>query len=275
MAQMPETTVSGSVGKIDSAESFDESDLSLDLQVATVSGGSIEIDDNANGSKIGLPIGSSASDELIGGFVINPNTDLDSVTVLENQYQNDAPDYLKLRDEETNTVIGQTSISSDTPHTVSPDDGSNLQAGSSYGIYYEGNTQNFFAINATFPEESLDFDIVDGVGNGPYYDMSKIGVTRASLPPESARAYVSWDTPTDIYAWDRVKHQTTPDGESVAIFVEESADGSTWTEIAGPVSRGDRLPADPNNQVRYRVELNRSDTANNPTLDAIYRRWLI
>lgn len=36
---------------------------------------------------------------------------------------------------------------------------------------------------------------------------------------------------------------------------------------------GDQIEADPGSRVRFRVELARSDTSNNPTLDAIYRRW--
>lgn len=92
----------------------------------------------------------------------------------------------------------------------------------------------------------------------------------------SGSVYVEWPTPTDIYAWDRASFTRTLDSESVDVYVEESSDGgSTWTEIAGPIERGDKIPADPSNEARFRVDFSRASTANNPTLDSIARRWVI
>jgi len=92
--------------------------------------------------------------------------------------------------------------------------------------------------------------------------------------PDRGSVVVEWPDRNDVYRWDAATFQTTPDGETVEVYVEED-DGSSWTKIAGPISRGDQIDADPGSQVRFRVELSRSDTANNPTLDAIYRRWVV
>lgn len=85
-------------------------------------------------------------------------------------------------------------------------------------------------------------------------------------------AYVEWPMAKDVYAWDVAQYLETEDGGTVDVYVEEDQSGG-WTEIAGPIARGERIQADANNNVRYRVELARETADANPTLDAIYRRY--
>lgn len=120
----------------------------------------------------------------------------------------------------------------------------------------------------------LSIDLGDEYSNGD--PASTTGDLSTNGPATSSTIYVTWPQPTDIYRWDAATFQTSPDGETVEVYVEESTDGgSTWTEIQGPIERGDQIGADPGSRVRFRVELSRNDTANNPTLDAIYRRWVV
>jgi len=96
------------------------------------------------------------------------------------------------------------------------------------------------------------------------YEVSATG------DPLTRTAYVTWPAPPDIYAWDRALFQLVEDGGSIDVYVEAN-DGSGWTEVAGPITRGDTIDADPDENVRYRVEFSRPDANSNPTLEAIYR----
>jgi hypothetical protein len=102
------------------------------------------------------------------------------------------------------------------------------------------------------------------------FDSIQEGTNKAS----TGSAYVEWPEPNDVFRWDSVTFQQTLDSETVQVDVQED-DGSGWTTIATDVSRGQDITADPESRVRFKVTLERSDTANNPTLDAIARRWVI
>jgi hypothetical protein len=122
-------------------------------------------------------------------------------------------------------------------------------------------------------------DVIGGWLNGGdttnVYDVSSIEFVSAA-DASAATVAVEWPKPADVFAWDRLSFQAAPDGETVEVYVEESSDGgSTWTEVAGPVRRGDAIPVDPQNRVRFRIELSRADTANDPTLGAVARRYVL
>jgi len=85
---------------------------------------------------------------------------------------------------------------------------------------------------------------------------------------------VEWPAPTDIFRWDAATFTRTPDGGTVTVNIEEN-DGTGWTEIATDISRGDSIDAAPDSAVRFRVDISRTDTSNNPTLDSIYRRYVL
>lgn len=89
-------------------------------------------------------------------------------------------------------------------------------------------------------------------------------------------AYVEWPQPTDIFRWDAATFNATTEGETVDVYIEESTDGgSTWTEISGPISRGQPINAEPDSEVRLRADFQRDDDSNNPRLNSVYRRWVV
>jgi hypothetical protein len=138
------------------------------------------------------------------------------------------------------------------------------------------NVQNepFYNSNSTLNEIQLEID-TSGPERNLYVDDLLVAESESD-PPLSGTTYVEWPEPADVYRWDAATFQRTEDGETVSVYIEESTDGGdTWTEIAGPISRGQDITADPASEVRFRVELSRSDTANSPSLDAIYRRWVV
>lgn len=155
----------------------------------------------------------------------------------------------------------------------------------SLGTGYLNIDFNGVDISDTLPGEDVDisglegeYDIVvtldDEYSNGD--PATTTGELSTNGPATLTNAFIGWPQPDDIYRWDAATFQATLDNESVDVYVEESTDGgSTWTEIDGPINRGDMITAAANSEVRFRVELARADTANNPTLDSIYRRYVV
>lgn len=92
----------------------------------------------------------------------------------------------------------------------------------------------------------------------------------------SGSVTVEWPEPDDVFAWDVLSFTRRLAGETVDVFVESSSDGgSTWTEVAGPVTRNDAIPVPDDERVRFRVDFSRASTANVPTLDSIARRYVL
>ena len=98
----------------------------------------------------------------------------------------------------------------------------------------------------------------------------------------SGSATLEWPHPDPLYQWNVVTFSSSPDGETVDLFVEYSEDdGSTWNRTNGgnPVDRNYSLQSDTNidktTWVRYVVEISKSNEANNPTLDRAYRSWFL
>jgi hypothetical protein len=141
-----------------------------------------------------------------------------------------------------------------------------------------GSTDYDEAYNNTvsYPLDGTDFTAeraVDGLGSTfGGTNLYNFATVESVQSVASGSVTVEWPSPPDLYAWDVAVFQRTLDSESVEVYIEEDQSGG-WTEVAGPIARGDSIPADPGNNVRYRVEISASDTANNPRLDAIYRRF--
>ncbi|MFB6255258.1 MAG: hypothetical protein ABEH58_00785 [Haloplanus sp.] len=205
--------------------------------------------------------------------MVNPNTSLSGVKVTVS-INEDNPGALSL-EKTDGTVLDK--IDPAQPGTTY-ELGGNLASSTKYYVIFDDGTTTHVEYNSSagMPYTSADIDMVDGYDGGEGsqpYTFGSVTAKDASAGT-SGTAYTEWPYPDDVYAWDTATFTRTLDTETVDIYIEESSDGgSTWTEIAGPISRGDSIPADPANEVRFRVEISRSDTANNPTLDSISRRW--
>ncbi|SEL17026.1 hypothetical protein [Haloferax larsenii] len=74
-----------------------------------------------------------------------------------------------------------------------------------------------------------------------------------------------------IVDWDTVRWTATEDGETVTVDIEDEQ-GSTLISDVQPDDDISTAVASSTNP-RFRVKLSRSNTANNPTFDYVYRRW--
>lgn len=138
--------------------------------------------------------------------------------------------------------------------------------GSGFDAGYQGGSMSGTSI----------FGVPAGWSEGAGEDTDHYCISGLSVTPHTGTVYatVEWGIPNDLASWDVAPFQTSPDGETVQVFIEEY-DGSSWNEIAGPIGDGDDIPAESSRDVRFRVELTRPDTSKYPTLDAIYRRYVV
>lgn len=145
-------------------------------------------------------------------------------------------------------------------HTVSLD-GNAIVSGENLENSSSGVTSMRF-IQSTFNSGATRTTYIDSIRE---YDPN-------GLAPTSGEVTVEWPYPPDVYGWDTVLFKRDLANEAVDVYVQEAQGSPGWTDVTGAASRGDAIPADPANNVRYRVVFSRADRANNPTLDAIYRR---
>lgn len=251
--------------KLNKAETFAESDVTVSPVAAEVSSGSVVPRETVfNLSQDG---GTEEAGEC--GTEFSPNVPFDRIEVTLMPFWDDASiarlvrsSDSKILEEQSGTFSGGDTLSFS--HDFVPEE--------SYSILLENESKNvLFGYSYATPTDETDvFDIVGFTSSvlspeqGTAVFFSKM---RAS--PSKSVATIEWPMPQDIMGWDIVPFQAT-NKSAVNVYVEEYKNGE-WSEIAGPVSRGYSINADPSNNVRFRVELSISDGVE-PSLDAIYRR---
>jgi len=217
------------------------------------------------------------------GLEITPNTDISGVdvTLSSNQGTVDTV-FLGQADSLIDEITGSFS-SGDTVRL-----NGSLSSGTSYvvGVFNSGSSYTVGEDSSpSFPYTSGDIDITSGaVNNHP--DDSTSGQASASTrrsfisvsavtQPTSATAYVEWPQPDDVFAWGKAAYTVAEDGETATVDVQTN-DGSGWTTIATDINRGtdlSALGASAGDKVRFKVNLSRETTSNNPRLESIYRRY--
>ena len=129
---------------------------------------------------------------------------------------------------------------------------------------------DFFNSASAFETLTANFNDSNSSSGTTFYLASPFEPERQT----SATAFVEWPYPKSVFSWDVASFQALLDGETVEVFIEESTDGGgTWNEIQGPIVRGETINAPADARIRYRVEISRVDTENNPALDSVHRRW--
>lgn len=265
----------------DVARTFGESGVSLTHNKTRVVSESVEFD-LSTGTTADRPDDNNSTSQSDGaGQQIEPQVDLAGVEVEISANVSGNPD-LYLTDPNLNEVDSVTGVSAGETHRLLGDLSANTKynvvlynGGNSYTAGFNDGTQSYPYTSSDVDQTAQVFDAEPG-GGGPNTTTTRSKnidtVTALKDNNTSGSVTVEWSYPDDVYAWDVAAFTRTLDSETVDVYIEELQSGS-WTEIAGPISRGDSIPADPANEVRFRVELSRASTSNNPTLDSIARRW--
>jgi len=262
----------------DAAQTFEESELTLTLTTAQIKGGSVAIG-FMRGSSVTVSMSNTETVSKRRGYVVNPNNDFDGFA---GQLGSDV-DATEVRiTDGSGTVLGTSPVDSDGSFEVTASQ--TLISGNRYYVVADAEGASYTSRDdlSSYPQTSTDFDVVDGVNGSSeegaeYYNIAEL---EAISHANSGSAVLEWARPTDIYEWDVATFTSSPDGETVDVYVAVD-DGSGWTltNNAEPISRNyslaDDSNIDPDDQVRVEAELSREDTSNNPTLDSAYRSWVV
>jgi len=282
MSRDPPLVEPRSAGLIDRAESFDGSNgENVTTTDCKVSGGSIVLGTLTDTVSRPSDNNQSASATAKKGIQIEPKANIDTLTAYASS-ETLSVSHAYIYDS-AGSLVADESFDSPTTNSGSGNwEFSNvgLQAGETYNLVVDSDGSEYYRgyIDSTSSTSGDDIDIIGGASGNSSTDsqMSNIGSVETRREPTEATATIEWPHPADIYRWDSVLFQRAEDGETVSVDVQESADGgSTWDTIATDVNRGQEITADPANEVRFKMNLSRSDTANNPTLDAAYRRYVV
>jgi len=283
MPQSPTAAEARPIAQKDAAETFGEPDVTVSGTGVETSSGSIQMRDSEE-TAIGPDPNGNYIDNAEGGMVISPIVNISEVsaTLQSSSWSTSGEiDGYKIERLSDGAIVGEkTGLGG----TVSPGDTLTL-TGLSLDPSHE------YAVYVTDSEDKMDVSYNSQSGfdhSGEAFSTAGAwidGTRRADItlafksievtsPPLDVSAYITWSDPDDIYRWDAATFAASPDGETVTVNIEAN-DGSGWTEIATDISRGDSINAHPDSAVRFRVDIKRQDIYNNPTLDSIYRRWVV
>jgi len=266
--------VSSPAASTNKAETFTESDLSIGHGLTVVSGESLVMPGGTPSTADRPADNDSTTNSGLRGLVVTPNEPLGGIeATLSSNYggEGTVAELIRMSDGAVLDSVDATGLSpGDTVTLLGP-----LESGTDYGVQIgdpSNDTLHGRYGSTSYPYTSDEVDITDGLRDGTNRSGNAYNFTDVtSYYTNSTSATVEWSFPADVYGWDTVLFQNSPGDGTVDIFIEENQSGS-WTEIAGPVSRGDVIPADPANNVRYRIDFSRPGSDTEPTVDALYRR---
>jgi hypothetical protein len=258
----------------DVARTFAESDLSLIHDGTVVSGESVGLSDSGPSESLNSDADFSGNSEV--GITITPSVDLSGITITATDYSGAQTFDSGVRIERLsdNTVVDSDTAAID-PGETRTLTGATLSSGTEYAVYLKdpGTKDSGYDSSVDLPVSNDEFEVTRGwYDSGTKANHTAIDFIESENTQTSGSVYVEWPNPADVFGWDVATFTDTKDGETVEVYVEEAQGSPDWTEVAGPISRGDSIPADPANNVRFRADLSRSSTANNPTLDSLARR---
>ena len=260
------------------AETFEEPDLTLTHTDTKVASESVQIESETITGSTADP--ADPNDGVQGtaaptGLLIEPNRTLSGV---ETQVHVNVSGVttLSLVSDSDESLIASKSISGSGTYSITAD--TPLEPGARYRVLVDADGATYTDARGaenTASASSSDVDIVSGWNDDNVSSrVTCLNYVTALYEFTSGTAYIERPYPPGVHSWDAATFQATPDGETVEVFVEGSTDGgTTWDEIQGPISRGDQIDAPPSAAVRFRVDLSREDTFNNPTLDRINLRY--
>ena len=213
------------------------------------------------------------------GLVIEPRVDLRAlgVTVSENT---SGESTVYLTDRASNVLTSESSPGAGNSTTLYYP----MSAGTEYEVVVDNGDDEYThgrrtgIDNTDFPFKSIDIDIVAGTTPSTMqytiaYAISEVE-TFSWGTKESATATVEWDEPSSISQWESATFQHGSAGGTVEVFVEVD-DGDGWEDWQPePIGPGTNLSAiSPDANVRFRLELSRFVSADDPAVTLLTRQW--
>lgn len=263
------------IAQKDAAETFAEPDVTVTHSSETETvGESISLFDGTETASRDADDSSESTVSQKRGLRFKPTVEANELTLTRSANQSGATDIRIIERSTDTTVATATKPSSNAQKTIT---GLSLSAGTEYYVELwnsSGGYSSGYDSAPAFPYTSPGgrVEILGGsAGGADATDAYAIVDLQLNIQAPSGSAIVEWADPTDIFRWDAATFTRTADGETVEVFIEDQ----NGNELAGPIERGDEIPATPDENPRFRIDISRADVANNPKLDSIHRRWVV
>jgi hypothetical protein len=258
-----------SIGIRESAETFQESGVtvnhdktSLDSNDNIVLKDEATMDDTTTGTR-------SADDTQ--GILFTPTEALDVIEVRSYSVNTTDLDNVGVR------LHSDGSLVSSQTKTISPGEtitfsGLGLSSGTRYRVTGDmvSDGDNHADTQIQDPGDVLGLD--GAIDQGSVEESNTWAFDRLRGHVSSGSATVEWTHPNNVWSWDRASWMETPNGETIDVYLEEDDGG--WSEIAGPIDKGDLIPAAASNNVRLRFDLSEAN-GGVPEVNAAHRRYLL
>lgn len=272
-----------SPGILEKAETFTETDVNVADSTATARNESIRLAwDQSTASPPDLTGTTTTIGGGSAGLVVNPNYPIEELVLTKSSNTTDNNGIYARVYKSDGTQIGSADFTSGTA-TIS---GLELSAGTDYHVMATGLGSSSFdcgrASAGSTPHSSTLLDITAGAtmpdGGNPSTDSTYLYAIESVVAKGRVRSSGSTTAeiaaPDDIFAWDIASFIVTQDGGSVSIGLEEN-DGTGWSTIATDIGRGQEITADKDSNVRFTIDISRSDPTQVPRVEALYRRRTI
>lgn len=274
------TSLSDPVRVTEEASTFAENNITLTNNKTKVKNGSVEL--GGVSSTVTRPDDTdTTSTSQSKGIVINPNTGVTEITVKISSNTSGVQD-VSVTDSNGDNLLAQKTQGYTAGETVTFD--VSLNSGTDYNIVCSNDGDSYTAgrnNNASTPYTSTNCDIVSGTSGalpseGGPFDASDTLNTIKSVEAIGGDAttgdvLVSFDSGTeDIEQYDLATFQRTLDGETVTVDVEDSNGNVLKSNISQDADISNIATL---TDVQLRANLSRSNTANNPTVDYLARRF--
>ncbi|WP_143095547.1 hypothetical protein [Halopelagius inordinatus] len=264
------------------ARSFHESGLSVSTGVNTYNGGgflSFAPASRASPMNYTEDFVSSESANYERGLKFTPAQN--DVGVWVTTYPAVEPRIIRLRDASDNTLLKEIQVDPIPGRRTTFPVVHSLDSSKSYKITATNPNAEWSHSNSnSSPTVNNSFITVEGETHGlntVYTNntgtFGEIGTLDPSSWPATGSQTAEFIPPVDVFGWDTTTFLATePGGSSVEVYIEELQSGG-WTEIAGPVSRGASIEADPANNIRWRIDYDRGTETVMPSVRMLARRW--
>lgn len=275
------TSLRNPIRVTEEASTFTENNITLTNNNTSVQNGSVELG-GVSSTAIRPDDNDSFPTSQSQGVVINPNTAVTEITVEISSNTSGVQD-VSVTDSNGDNILAQKTQGYTAGDTVTFN--VSLSSGTDYNLVCSNDGSNFTSgnrNNTSPPFTSTNVDIIkQSAGalpseDGPFFttdNMTSIkSVEAISGDVTTGDVLVSFDSGSeDIEQYDLATLQRSLDGETVTIDIEDStgtvlkSDISPNTDISDITSSKD---------VRFRANLSRNNTSNNPTVDYLARRFI-
>jgi len=260
---------------------FGESNVNINQNKTEIASESIRLGVSRSNTTTTPGDNTGGSGDYSRGVKINPNKDLSGVDVKISSDTGTVGEVV-ITDSSENILASTTgSFSSGDVARIEM----SLSSGTNYyiGVYDGGNNFTYGGYDSpSYNYSGTDLDVTNGAAymhpsdgaNLTEHDWRRYTIVDVTGLVEATSGdglvYYTNEVPDDIENWDLVTFQKEVDGETVTIDVEDDSGNTLYSDIR---SNFDISTVSSSDGIRFRVNLSRNSTGNNPRCTYLARRF--